>query len=291
MNIVYDGSMDNVAFKDVLGRVIPELLEKDPDAIYLDADLMSCIGTLNYAAEHPNRAINCGIAEANMIGMACGLSAAGFKPIAHTFGPFASRRVFDQVFLSAGYAGNSITVLGTDPGVTAAFNGGTHMPFEDMALYRAIPGAIVLDITDAAMLDSSQTYEFTKIQGVDKTISFNLVFSGDRTNLDRFQVTSIVFETMDGEYSAEAGFKQGSVQNNDTTKSITITLNDFSKIESNPNLIGKQLYSKIVIEGEDDLDGILQLKITKAAKIEHLDEDKQVAHLEEKTCTLGLVSC
>lgn len=152
MKIVYNGSMDTVAFKDLLGATIPRLAAEDPDVIYLDADLMSCIGTTKFAKEHPERAINCGISEANMIGTACGLSAAGFKPIVHTFGPFASRRVFDQIFLSGGYAKNSITVIGTDPGVTATYNGGTHMPFEDMALYRAIPHATVFDITDTAML-------------------------------------------------------------------------------------------------------------------------------------------
>ena len=78
-----------------------------------------------------------------MIGVACGLAATGYKPIVHTFGPFASRRVFDQVFLSAGYAKNDITIIGTDPGVTATFNGGTHMPFEDIALYRTIPTATI----------------------------------------------------------------------------------------------------------------------------------------------------
>lgn len=152
MKIVYDGSMDTVLFKDVFSREIPRLAQVDPDFIYLDADLMSCIGTTKFAAANRDRAINCGIAEANMVGVACGLSAAGFKPICHTFGPFASRRVYDQVFLSGAYARNSITIVGTDPGVTAAYNGGTHMPFEDMALYRAIPGAVVIDITDSAML-------------------------------------------------------------------------------------------------------------------------------------------
>ncbi len=154
MNIVYDGSLDSRAFKDVLGKTIIAMLEQDPDVIYLDADLMSCIGTGAYAKTHPGRAIQCGVAEANMVGVACGLAAAGFKPICHTFGTFASRRVFDQVFLSGGYAGNDITVIGTDPGVCAAFNGGTHMPFEDMALYRALPTATVIDIADTAMLES-----------------------------------------------------------------------------------------------------------------------------------------
>lgn len=152
MNIVYDGKKDR-PFKEVLGEVIPRLAAEDKDVIYLDADLMSCIGTSKWAQGNPHRAINCGIAEANMAGIAAGLSSTGFKPIMHTFGTFASRRCYDQIFLSGGYAGNSVTVIGTDPGVCAAFNGGTHMPFEDMALYRSLPGAYVFDITDAAMLE------------------------------------------------------------------------------------------------------------------------------------------
>ena len=153
MNVVYNGEKDR-AFKDVLSQLIPRLAQHDDDVIYLDADLMSTIGTAKWAKEHPERAINCGVAEANMAGIAAGLSSAGFKPIMHTFGPFASRRCFDQIFLSGGYAGNSVTVIGTDPGVCAAFNGGTHMPFEDVALYRTIPGSMVFDITDTAMLES-----------------------------------------------------------------------------------------------------------------------------------------
>ena len=154
MSIIYDGTMQKQAFKAVLSEVLPELCKADKDIIYLDADLMSCIGMAKFARERPDRAINCGVAEANMVGVACGLAAGGFKPIIHTFGPFASRRCFDQVFLSAGYARNDITIIGTDPGVTAMYNGGTHMPFEDIALYRTIPTATVLDITDTEMLKS-----------------------------------------------------------------------------------------------------------------------------------------
>ena len=154
MKIVYDGTMDERLCKNVLGQEIPRLVEQDPDLVYLDADLMSCIGMLSWAKQHPDRAINCGIAEANMVGVAAGLASAGFHPIVHTFGPFASRRCFDQVFLSAGYAKNDITVIGTDPGVTATMNGGTHMPFEDVALYSTIPGSTIIDVTDPAMLQS-----------------------------------------------------------------------------------------------------------------------------------------
>lgn len=151
MSIIYNGEKDVRLYKNVLGEVIGEMLDQDPRAVYLDADLMSCIGTAKLPVK-TNRAIDCGIAEANMVGVACGLSAVGFKPVVHSFGPFASRRCYDQIFLSGAYAKNSVTVIGTDPGITAAFNGGTHMPFEDMALYRAIPDAIVVDVTDVSML-------------------------------------------------------------------------------------------------------------------------------------------
>ena len=165
MKIVYNGEMDSLAFKDVLSKEIPALAEKDPDFIYLDADLMSCIGTTKWAQENPTRAINCGIAEANMVGVAAGLAAVGYKPICHTFGTFASRRCYDQAFLAGGYTGNDLTVIGTDPGICAAFNGGTHMPFEDMALYRAMPTATVIDIADANQL-ASVLHQVSDLAGV-----------------------------------------------------------------------------------------------------------------------------
>jgi transketolase len=84
--------------------------------------------------------------------VAAGLSATGKIPFAHTFGPFATRRCFDQMFLSVGYAKLNVRVVGSDPGVTAAFNGGTHMPFEDMGIVRNIPGATILEPVDSTML-------------------------------------------------------------------------------------------------------------------------------------------
>lgn len=151
MKMIYNKELD-LNFKDVIGAHVPEIAARDDKVVYLDADLANCVGMVPFIKEHPDRGFDCGIAEANMMGIAAGLSSGGFKPIVHTFGPFASRRSFDQVFLSIGYAKNSVTVIGTDPGVTAAMNGGTHMPFEDMALYRSVPDAYVFDITDTAML-------------------------------------------------------------------------------------------------------------------------------------------
>ena len=155
IEVIYNGEKDPKALaKETLAPEIAKIAEADPDVIWLDADLMNCSGTLKWANANPTKAVNVGIAEANMAGVAAGLAAAGFKPYIHSFGTFASRRCFDQVFLSAGYAGSDITVIGTDPGVCAAFNGGTHMPFEDMAMYRALPGCTVLDIADSAQLTS-----------------------------------------------------------------------------------------------------------------------------------------
>lgn len=152
--IIYDGSMDKEVYKNVFGRVIEQLCSDDKDVVYLDCDLMNSFGTLNFWKRNREQAINCGVSEANMMGIAAGLSAAGKKPYVHTFGPFATRRSFDQSFLSIAYGGNSVRIFGSDPGVTAAFNGGTHMPFEDMALMRAVPQSTVIDISDGAMLEA-----------------------------------------------------------------------------------------------------------------------------------------
>lgn len=153
MAIIYDGTMDQDLYKSIFGKTIEALAAEDPDVVYLDADLMNSFGTMGFWQRNKKQAINCGISEANMIGIAAGLSAGGKKPYVHSFGPFASRRCYDQTFLSVAYAGNSVRIFGSDPGVTAAFNGGTHMPFEDIALMRAIPNSTVIEISDAAMLE------------------------------------------------------------------------------------------------------------------------------------------
>lgn len=149
--VVFDGTIEKKAHKNIFGETIEALAKADPRVIYLDADLMNSAGTYKFWKANPEQAINCGIAEADMMGIAAGLSAMGKIPYVHTFGPFATRRCYDQIFLSIGYAGNSVRIYGSDPGVCAAFNGGTHMPFEDMALMRAIPEATVLDLSDGVL--------------------------------------------------------------------------------------------------------------------------------------------
>lgn len=150
--VVYTGEVEKKDHKAVFAETLAEIAQEDESVIYLDADLMNSAGTYRFWKEHPEQAINVGIAEANMMGIAGGLSAVGRKPYVHTFGPFASRRCFDQVFISIAYAQNSVRIFGSDPGVSAAFNGGTHMPFEDMALMRSIPGAAVFDPADGIQM-------------------------------------------------------------------------------------------------------------------------------------------
>lgn len=129
-----------------------ELAAKDKRIMALDSDLVSSSGMKPFFNAYPDRAINCGVQEANMVGIAAGLSATGKVPFAHSFGTFASRRCLDQIFMSASYAKLNVRITGTDPGVTAAYNGGTHMPFEDMACLRGIPDITLVEPTDCVML-------------------------------------------------------------------------------------------------------------------------------------------
>ena len=85
---IYTGEREKKALKEVFGATIVKISE-NPDFVYLDADLMSSIGTKSWAEQHPEQAFNVGVAEANMMGVAAGMAASGFKPLVHTFGPFA----------------------------------------------------------------------------------------------------------------------------------------------------------------------------------------------------------
>lgn len=138
--------------RDVYCSTLMELAEKNPDIVAMDADLMNSIGMVPFGEKFPKRTFNCGIQEANMVGVAAGLSSMGKIPFIHTFGTFATRRVADQVFVSCAFAQANVRIIGSDPGITAAFNGGTHMPFEDMGIMRGIPTLTVIEPTDSVML-------------------------------------------------------------------------------------------------------------------------------------------
>jgi transketolase len=140
---------DIANMRDALMAAINDLAAEHKEVVMLEADLMGCLGSGSFKKLYPERFFNCGIAEANMVAMAGGLSSMGLVPYAHSFGCFSSRRAYDQWFLSVNYAQRTVHLIGTDPGVTAQLNGGTHMPFEDIALMRQVPNTIIIEPSDA----------------------------------------------------------------------------------------------------------------------------------------------
>ncbi len=154
MSVIIRQTLEKEAnmLRETYCNTLMELARKDSRIIALDADLMSSSGMKPFKKEFPDRFVNCGVAESNMVGVAAGLAAAGKIPFAHSFGTFATRRVCDQIFMSCAYAKLPVRIVGTDPGVTAAFNGGTHMPFEDMAVLRGIPEIVLVEPTDSVQL-------------------------------------------------------------------------------------------------------------------------------------------
>ncbi len=146
---------DDRELRQALANALTKIADTDNRIVVLEADLMSCHATKVFKEAHPDRFVNVGIAEANLIGVAAGMATMGKIPFAYSFGPFATRRCYDQIFISVAYAKQPVKIVGTDPGVTAEANGGTHMPFEDMALMRAIPKMVCFEPTDAAMLEAA----------------------------------------------------------------------------------------------------------------------------------------
>ncbi len=129
-----------------------DIFNADQNICVLEADLMMSHGTNTIRDRFPERVFDVGVAEANMVSIASGLSAMGMIPIAATFACFASRRAFDQFFISSNYSGLNVKLVGTDPGIAAEKNGGTHMSFEDAGLMRCIPKLVVFEPSDTVSL-------------------------------------------------------------------------------------------------------------------------------------------
>lgn len=157
IRLAKENILEQEMMRDVYCRTLMKLAEIDKRIIALDADLMNSMGMTPFGEAFPDRTFNCGVQEANMIGVAAGLSAVGKVPYAHSFGCFASRRCFDQVFLSAAYARLNVRIIGSDPGITATYNGGTHMSLEDIGLMRSVPTMTVIEPVDNVMLEDIVT--------------------------------------------------------------------------------------------------------------------------------------
>ncbi len=147
------GGKDSIEMRKVYAGFISAQIESGSEVIALEADLMSSMAMDGVHKKYPQQVINCGIMEANVIGTAAGLALTGRKPFVHTFTAFASRRCFDQLFMSLDYQRNNVKVIASDAGVTACHNGGTHMSFEDMGIVRGLAHSVVLEVTDAVMFE------------------------------------------------------------------------------------------------------------------------------------------
>ncbi|MFU2082657.1 transketolase family protein [Gallibacterium anatis] len=145
---------DTLEMRAVYASTMAELIQENPLIIDLEADLMSSMSMDKVQKLYPKHVINCGIMEAHSIGLAAGMSIAGHIPFFHTFTAFASRRCLDQLFMSVDYQQNNVKVIASDAGITSAHNGGTHMSFEDMGIVRGLASAVVMEMTDAAMMKS-----------------------------------------------------------------------------------------------------------------------------------------
>lgn len=142
-------SQMRLAYADTLDRLMTE----DDRIVVVEADLSRSLGSQPLAARHPGRFFDLGIAEQNLVAVASGLAiGSDLIPFAHTFAPFMSRRAFDQITVSVGFAQANVKLVGSDPGLSAEINGATHMCFEDIAALRAVPGLSIVEAADAYQL-------------------------------------------------------------------------------------------------------------------------------------------
>lgn len=142
----------SICMRDAYCRAVMELARKNPAIVSVEADVCSSMGMEPFRQEFPERSINCGIQEANAVTMASGMSLMGMIPTFNAFATFASRRVYDQVVISCGFAGANVKIFGGDAGITAASNGGTHMAMEDVSIMVAVPGMTVVEPADPVAL-------------------------------------------------------------------------------------------------------------------------------------------
>lgn len=137
------------AQRDAYGEVLVELGEKYENLFVLDADLTKSTKTANFQKVFPERHINCGIAEGNMMTVSAGIASCGNIVFASTFAMFAAGRAYEQIRNSIAYPHNNVKIVATHAGLTVGEDGATHQCLEDIALMRAIPGMVVLAPSDA----------------------------------------------------------------------------------------------------------------------------------------------
>ena len=137
-----------IATRESYGNTLKELAAENPDIIVLDADLAAATKTGIFKKAYPDRFINCGIAEANMMGVAAGLASCGKIPFASSFAMFAAGRAFEVVRNSIGYPHLNVKIGATHAGISVGEDGATHQCCEDIALMRTIPGMTIINPAD-----------------------------------------------------------------------------------------------------------------------------------------------
>ena len=137
-----------IATRDSYGNALAELGTEHDNVVVLDADLAAATKTGVFKKAHPDRFIDCGIAESNMIGVAAGLATTGKVPFASSFAMFAAGRAFEQVRNSVGYPHLNVKIGATHAGISVGEDGATHQCNEDIALMRTIPGMVVINPAD-----------------------------------------------------------------------------------------------------------------------------------------------
>ena len=137
-----------IATRESYGNALVELGAEHDNLIVLDADLAAATKTGVFKKAYPDRHIDCGIAECNMMGIAAGLSTTGIVPFASTFAMFAAGRAFEQVRNSIGYPHLNVKIGATHAGISVGEDGATHQCNEDIALMRTIPGMVILNPSD-----------------------------------------------------------------------------------------------------------------------------------------------
>lgn len=137
-----------IATRESYGNALKALGEKYSDVVVLDADLASATRTSRFRDAFPERFMDCGIAEANMMGVAAGLATMGLVPFVSSFAMFASGRAYEQIRNSIGYPKLNVKICATHGGVSVGEDGATHQCNEDFALMRTIPGMVVMCPSD-----------------------------------------------------------------------------------------------------------------------------------------------
>ena len=134
--------------RELFSNEIEKIMNENDNIVILNADLAKPNGFGNLQKKYPEKVINVGIAEQNMACIAAGMSSYGYIPFICTFTPFASRRICDQIAISICYAKQNVKIIGTDPGISAEYNGGTHMSMEDIGVLRSIPNMVIFEPVD-----------------------------------------------------------------------------------------------------------------------------------------------